>query len=81
MTTYKNTISANTLLSLDIDNPDVNRAFGPLLVPPSLTRNSLLPPKKTDMISIFTNSANTNALTVTGAGVAVTHAYAYSLAP
>jgi hypothetical protein len=72
MTTYANTIKATTLLSLDIDNPDVNRSFGPLLVPPSLTRNSLLPPKKTDVISLFTNSANTNALTVAGNGQAVT---------
>jgi hypothetical protein len=72
MAITRSTIAANTLLALDLDNPDQNRAFGPLLVPPSLTRNSLLPPKKVDVISLFTNSSNTNALTVLGNGQSVT---------
>lgn len=72
MAVQKPTISANTLLSLDADSPDSARSFGPLLTPPSLMRNSLLPPRKTELISVFTNSANTVASAITGTNTAMT---------
>ncbi|WP_317201468.1 hypothetical protein [Janthinobacterium sp.] len=67
----ENAISADTLLSLDVDVPDNARGLGPLLTPPNMLKNSLLPPNNTVVISTFVDSANCVATAVSGANTAM----------